>query len=335
MKTKKLQFRRVFKKLLLPNLIESQCTEKHIREIKLHIRRWEDFWGKKCPNAHKCDRSHLEMFRRHLREQEFSSRTINKHLGSIRTLLITCQRHQLISTRPTVEELTVHENMLTKSYLRDEQICQLFANVSKLRWPSKSVTGIDPKDWWRCAIVLYRTYGFRTQELLAYETNKWSLSWENISFGVESPSPASHETCEFGWLSYVPPKTRKKKATPIIIPLTMYARRALDKIGPQKSGTIFRLPKSQEGFLGQWDSWLESSGVKHKTADAKYRPSCLRKTCATYMNLHLPGLASAVCRWGASSEAKVAANHYVSNDQILRQIHSAAYPKCFADYLSG
>ena len=236
-KRKRFSFRYIWETYLKPSLLDANCTRKHIGESELHLSRWEAFWrGDKSkgdkPTIPGCDRRHMEVYRRHLIAMDlYSPRTINKHLGSVRSILVAADKHGILKRRPKLEQLPdVTIDPTRKIYLRDEQIDALMNKTESLTWPPRSFSGICPKDWWRCAIVLYRTYGFRPQELLSYDSKKIPIRWNNISFAAESPNPSSQESNEHGWLHYVPPKTKKKKPHVLYLPLTKHARGALEKI---------------------------------------------------------------------------------------------------------
>jgi integrase len=276
----------------------------------------------------------METWRRHLIAlNKYKPRTINKHLGVIRTIMVAADKHGLLKRRPKLEQLPdTTLDPARKIYLRDEQIDTLMNRTECLIWPSKSYTGICPEDWWKCAIVLYRTYGFRPQELLSYERKKIPIRWSNITFDIESPNPSSEETNEYGWLSYIPPKTKKKKPHMLYIPLTKHARAALDTIIATKinnDSPLFPLPYSQQGFLKQWYRWFEFAGVFPKIEGARFKPYSLRKTCATHLSSHKTGLATAVCRWGTSGEAAVASEHYIGSDNIIKHLLTAPMPSSF------
>lgn len=336
-KKQKVSFRFVWENHLKPSLLDAKCTKKHVQEMELYLTRWETFWASttgKTPKVQRCSREHLETWRRHLLDlDKYKPRSINKHLGAMRSILVAAAKHGLLKRRPMLEQLPdTTLDPARKIYLRDEQIDALMLNPSCLHWPPRSFTGVDPSDWWRCAIVMYRTYGFRPQELLAYDKNKQSLTWANITFATESPNPSSEQTNEFGWLSYVPPKTRKKKPHLHYLPLTKHARAALDKIAATRTkpdAPLFPMPSSQQGFLKQWYEWFEATGVKPKVEGARYKPYSLRKTCATHLAQHRAGLATAVCRWGSSGDAKVANDHYIQDDLLLQSLHTAPMPKTF------
>jgi hypothetical protein len=331
----KVTFRFVWDKFVLPSLHDSKCTKKHIQETELHLERWEEFWKAKGKEVkvQKCERKHLERYRRHLMEMErYKPRSINKHLGSVRTILVAAAKNGLLKRRPMLEQLPdTTLDPARKIYLRDEQIDALMTNTESLVWPPKSHTGVEPSDWWQCA------YGFRPQELLAYDSKKTPICWSNISFGIESPNPSSEEKNEFGWLYYIPPKTKKKKPHYLYLPLTKHARAALELIKATKvsdSAPLFPMPHSQQGFLQQWYRWFESAGVKPKVEGARFRPYALRKTCATHLSSHKTGLATAVCRWGSSGEAGVASEHYICDDSIIKYLLTAPMPSTFDSILN-
>lgn len=310
-------------------------SKKHISEIGLHLRRWEShFTNQKKVQVRKIERNHLETWRRSLIDSGLSPRTANKHLGTVRKILILAVDNNIIQNRPKLPSLSEPKGT-QKLYLRNEQIDALFDVAESLRWPKSK---ISPADWWRCALIMYRTYGFRTQELLAYESSKRPLTWKAIHYNTESPDENSNEMCDFGWLSYVPPKTKKKKPDPITVPLTKYTRAALDIMAKAKiseDSQLFPSPRHQERFFETWYGWLKAANVTPKNPELVFQPRHLRKTAATYMNQHRPGLATAVCRWGKSVEADVAQDHYIANDLLLRELHNVEVPKSFEAFLGA
>jgi hypothetical protein len=196
-KKEKVSFRYVWETHLQPSNVDAKCTKKHIQEMELYLTRWEAFWNqskRKQPKVQRCEREHLETYRRHLISLDrYSDRSINKHLGVIRSLLVSAAKHGLLKRRPMLEQLPdVSLDPARKIWLRDEQI---------------------------------------------------------------------------------------------------------------------------EG--------------------ARFKPYCLRKTCATHMSAHKTGLATAICRWGSSGEAGVATEHYIGSDNIIRFLLDAPMPKSFDTLLTA
>ena len=299
-----------------------------MREVKLNVK--------------SCERNHLEVFRRHLlndAESPLKKQTVNKYMRSISQILIAAENNGLLKRRAKLERLPTDVlDPSEKLYLRDEQIDALMGAADKLTWPKFESSGLQPSTWWRCALVLYRIYGFRPQELLAYGSTKKPITWKNISFDEVSPNPSTHEINKYGWLYYTPPKTQKSKPTPLYLPLTRHARAALDLVLVSKVASdapVFRMPFSQQSFLKEWYSWLEFAGVKPKIEDARFKPKCLRNTCATYLSSYKNGLATAVCGWGPDRESSIANGHYISANPLLQELHAAPMPKSFDELFTN
>lgn len=347
-KRKRVELRKVYERYQKPAAIAAEVSSKHLKDIELHLSVWESFWQHyrastpaeqriRYPLLPGVKREHLEMFRRHLQSTGLGSRTCNKYLGSIRSIMVTAENHALLKLRPRLERLPESPAAGTKIYFRDSQIDALMRSSAFATWPSKRATGVEPAVFWQAAIVLYRSYGFRVQELLAYEREKTPLTWKAITFDAETPNPESEETNDLGWLSYTPPKTRRFKSDPIYLPLTRYTRLALDLMSEGKTkdeGLIFRMPRAQESFFDEWHALLSRGKVKAKTG--QFNPKHFRKSCATGLSRHKAGLATAVCRWGSSkndsAEAKVALDHYIQEDSILMELHSVPWPESFEEF---
>jgi hypothetical protein len=143
-KKKKVSFRSVWDTHLKPSLLDAKCTTKHVQEMELYLVRWESFWSSsKEPKVQNCEREHLEAWRRNLMElNEYKPRTINKHLGAIRSILVAAAKHGLLKRRPMLEQLPdTTLDPARKIYLRDEQIDKLMLSPSCLR----GLSGIDSR----------------------------------------------------------------------------------------------------------------------------------------------------------------------------------------------
>lgn len=354
---KRRSLRFVYERYVKPAMLTEGVTAKHIADVERHLRSWETFWVSYKASTPKkqritypllpgIKREHLEIWRRHLLSTSLANRTVNKYLGTIRTLLVNAENHTVLKSRPRLERLPERKKFNDrKLYFRDQQFDALMLSAASLRWPSPTTIGMPTGTWWQCALVLYRSYGFRVQELLAYERGKQPLTWENICLDAETPNPMSEETNEFGWLFYTPPKTKRFKAEPIYLPLTRYTRAAIDRLAAVPHGPtdqLFRMPRAQQSFFRAWYELLDLAKVKPKIPGVQFCPYHFRKTCATHLSRHKNGLATAVCRWGSSRdhdgegsrEAQVAMDHYICDDMLLRELHTAPWPSSFEQILN-
>lgn len=353
-KKKRRSLRFVYDRYVKPAMLTGGTTPKHMADVERHLSNWEAFWAKYAestdarqrithPLLPGTTREHLEIWRRHLLSTGLSVRTVNKYLGSIRTVMVHAEKHSVMRSRPKLEQLPQRKAVNDrKLYLRNEQYDALMLSAARLRWPSEKILGLPTGTWWQCALILYRTYGFRVQELLAYERGKKPLTWANIWLEAETPNPMSEEVNELGWLYYTPPKTARFKSEPIYLPLTRYTRAAIDRLSQvehTETDQLFKMPRAQQSFFKAWYQLLTLAGVRPKIAGGKFRPYHLRKTCATHLSRHKNGLATAVCRWGASREesreAEVAMDHYIVDDMLLRELHTAPWPSSFEQFLIG
>jgi hypothetical protein len=350
----------VWRKFLRPEMVKNNRAVSTIKEIELHLSRYESYWRKKrmlYPLLPKRVRpEHLAEWQSALKKQGHSNRTTNKHLGSIKQILSVAERNGLVRYSPGVKALPTKRAAI-KYYFRSEQIELLWKNVGTLAWPTAERIGILPSETWRIALMLYVTYGFRTQELLSFESVKQPLTWQNIRWHSETPNPGGTAQNEWGWLWYVPQKQKWAKPDPLYLPLTRHARAAINRlaavagVGPETSDTallaqpLIPIPKSRVNLYSEWDGWCVSSGVLPKqlpgSLPVHFNIKHLRKTCATLLNRHYPGLAEMVCGWGQregakdDSRSRVALDHYIADEQVLvEKLNSCPFPKCFDDLLT-
>ncbi len=295
-------------------------------------------------------RRHLEEFRMHLQQscsargKPFAKSTINGELGSIRQILCEAEKHQLLSNRPRVERLAAKP--APKFYLQREQINRLWLECDRCTWPR--LPGMSTGDWWRCALCLLWTYGFRTQELLAFQAGKTKLVWADITLATETPNPEGTAHNEFGWLTYVPQKQQWAKPDPLYLPLTIHTRAAVDWLaGAARSQCNGALPpdrplfpwsKAHKSLYAQWEAMQVRAGVATK-AGSPFEIKHLRKSAATFLEHHWPGLGEAIVGWAdrdgqTSKRSKVAADHYVVDElTMVEKMATYQQPECFAELL--
>jgi hypothetical protein len=356
-------FRRVYQRYVLPSLQEkNRSATKTIADIELHLARWYEFWNEQriiYPLlVTKVKRENLEEWRRHLstatkynRGKPLAARTVNKHLASLRQILVAAEKHEIIGTRPRVEQLR-HRKAAAKHYMTDEQIDRLWVAADKLNWPSTNQ--LPARDWWRAALILWRTYGFRTQELIAYEASaaEFCLCWSAVSLDEETPNPEGTAKNKWGWMVYVPRKQSWAKPEPLYLPLTKHTRAVIDRLGnlersaypllasqaeqaAKLTGPLLPCPRAASRFYAMWSAWLSIADVRPKTDGATYDPKSLRKTCATMLDRHAKSLAEAVVGWGERTGSSVAQTHYIADELwLVDQLTTAPMPSSFDAWLS-
>ena len=298
-------------------------------------------------------RRHLEEFQIHLqtcksqRGKPFAKSTINGELGSIRQILCAAESHALLREgRPRIAKLTANA-AAPKFYVSREQMNQIWEACDHATWPR--LGGLRSADWWRCALTLLWLYGFRTQELLAFQKGKQKLTWSGIHLQAETPNPAGQAMNDLGWLAYVPQKQKWAKPEPLYLPLTPHSRAAVDWLAiaarTQCEGQLppdrplFPWSAAHKKLYAQWQLIQARAKVATKLGNA-YEFKHLRKSAATYLEAHWPGLGEAVVGWAdranqASQPSQVMKVHY-QVDEIVMVDKLATYPvpECFTSLLS-
>ena len=298
-------------------------------------------------------RRHLEEFQIHLqtcksqRGKPFAKSTINGELGSIRQILCAAESHALLKEgRPRIAKLSANA-AAPKFYISREQMNQIWEACDHATWPR--LPGMRSADWWRCALTLLWLYGFRTQELLAFQVGKEKLTWSGIHWIAETPNPAGQATNELGWLVYVPQKQKWAKPEPLYLPLTPHSRAAIEWLASaaraQCEGQLppdrplFPWSKAHKPLYAQWESIQKRAKVQTKLGEP-YEFKHLRKSAATYLEAHWPGLGEAVVGWAdrgnqASQPSHVMKVHYqVDEIVIVDKLATYPVPECFTSLLA-
>ncbi len=189
-----------------------------------------------------------------------------------------------------------------------DHLSRLYVAASRATWPrtDRHGHGINTRHHWQAALVLYATYGFRTEELIAYTCEARPLPWSQVSWDVETPATGYHATNAHGWLWYVPEKQAWAKSDPLVLPLSSTAAEHLRRVLPwpddyrpdesQLARPIFDWPASNYSFYRQWAELIQTAGFALKRdlktgTPIKLLPKHLRKTCTTWHNYWRPGIA--------------------------------------------
>jgi integrase len=174
---------------------------------------------------------------------------------------------------------------------------------------------------WRVALRWYVLYGFRTQELIAFESDHRPLLWSDLYPAGLSPAQGGQVVCEHGWLKYVPQKQEGKKPDPLVLPLHPEAVSWVDRLRLPLLGAVscdrpvFAWPRSSSQFYAAWGAIAaRAAEILGKPAVAEYAIKHLRKTCATWHETLAPGIAEHITGHGDRS---VIQRHYVNHERML------------------
>ena len=321
-------FRQIFRTIIEPSLVKRSRSKATVDEVIRAIDAWELFWPPELHNVKTVRPRHLESFQENLLARGLSNSTVNNYLRSIQRVLIAAHRHGMIRRRPSVSKLPT--KAAPRHYLRFSDVEAIWEACAKISWPA--VPGLDSATWWRCALVLFWAYGFRTQELIAFTSERPSLDWSAISLEAETPNPEGTAVNPLGWLSYVPHKQKWSKPTPLYLPLTSHTRQAIDTLATANSsgiGRIFPWPQSSRDFYAAWKKLQAVAGVTKK-AGGHFETKAIRRSAATYLEGHYRGLGAAVIGWADRDVSSVMSKHYAVTELLLvEKLADYVVPACF------
>lgn len=121
-----------------------------------------------------------------------------------------------------------------------EEVDRLYRAAEAAHWPRlarriprKDRYGwLTPAVWWRAWLVLWWTYGLRTQDVVGVRGAETGLLWEEITEAPACPLAWVRTRCPTGWLYAFPGKTEETKGEPIVLPLSACVRRHLAVFRP-------------------------------------------------------------------------------------------------------
>ena len=166
-----------------------------------------------------------------------------------------------------------------KTDLTAEAWAKLYDACEIARWPNPATAST----FWRATLVLFAHYGFRTQELIAYDSRKRPLQWSDVHWDPEIPLKGCRTESPTGWLSYVPDKQSADKPEPLILPMTASVVSHLRAIQPDDTtGPVFPIPFSRKSLDSQWSAITAAAGLADWAGFDKLLIKHLRSSCATW-----------------------------------------------------
>lgn len=350
---KKLTVEKVFTDYVLPELKSKKRRASTVTSLEREVGRFQEWWRSIAADEPlpicKIRRRHLQAFREWLADRGHSVPLQNGSVRAILQVLHSAEKHELITHSPKLESLS-HRGVAPKVFPSDEEIDAIWQACEQATWPRRDSRlqplGYSPVTAWRAAIVMYRTYGFRTQELIQLEQGFRSLTWKNIVEPGLTPNPVGRCECEFGWLSYVPQKQERVKADPLVVPLNKYTQAAIGLVRPAEQtadGKIFDWAMSAISFRKQWTRLCDLAKVKPRETSGvhHYMIKHLRKAATTQINNHAPGLAEHVVGHGGDRSGQgnqtslVSGKHYHNPEQaVLACVLSMPVPSCFKELIN-
>jgi len=364
----RLTLREAFERYKLPEL--GGRSPDTIGEYRTHLARWEQFWSAEnrrregsptgweyrthCPVLPSIGRNELLLWRNWLLDLDgnLSPRTVNKHLGSVHAIMSAT----VVALAGAAERIELPDPprlpalpakvAARKLCLTHEQVDRLMQACAVSTWPANLHTAAPT--YWRAAIVLWCNYGLRTQELVRYHGRMTSLLWSDIHWQPETPHPDGQAVNEWGWLTYTPEKQSGIKSEPLVLPLNETTHRWPKAIRPSRDGRdeVFPWPLVSKLFYATWKQICSAAGIAPKKdfdgSQAEYQIKHLRKTCTTWHNDNVPGIAQYITGHAAdrspdqqllgTRRSEVSARHYDSaENRILAAVLSLRQPTSFAE----
>jgi hypothetical protein len=370
---RKRTLRRTFRRILRPRMEAELAKKSSFAPYSTALNLWESYWlqrsdrrraklaiaegqrasvhmteaqktpGKRRvadPPVHRITKEHLASFRRWLMaDGNRKSITVNNHMRSISTLLRAADDEDwIVSRQPKLKRLK-SKKAAPKVVMTMDQVADLYKACDRASWPKVDREGntIDTAAHWRAAVVLFCCFGFRTQELLRYQSWKRSLTWENLHWQSESPG-TSTATTSCGWLSYVPEKQEGMKPEPLVLALPEIVMLHLRSLSSNSatlpaSGTIFNWPWSRRSLGLTWTAVCRAGGVTPKRGTGVHR-FCVkhfRKTATTWHNLQAPSIAPWIV--GHSERTQSVSDLHYNNPEHATTSHLQGwrYPEVFDD----
>lgn len=198
---------------------------------------------------------------------------------------------------------------------------QVWPVAGRRSTPGRVATGladVDPPAWWRCAIVMFATYGFRTQELLAYDPDQAPLDWTALHWSPAIPVTGCRIENAAGWLTYTPQKQEATKPEPLTLPLTAGVRAHLRSLWPDDqppaAGPVLPMPRANKQLRHHWKRLVAAAGLTRYAGVDGLLMKHLRSSHATWVESIREGMGEVI--QGRASRT-VTWKHYIQRVGLI------------------
>ncbi|MEX1027332.1 MAG: SIR2 family protein [Candidatus Paceibacterota bacterium] len=301
---KSISLNQLFDEYTYPELLANGRQSTTVRDLQNALKRWNTFEQNVCSaNGTKraycfiqeIDTKSLQGFRRWLLREGHSVTTSMRSAASVVRMLKTAQREGLIDRAPQNTDGPTVRRPSWKPLLQVDQLKSIWRGTQGLDWPSVTEDRKKPvwntEQYWKAALVMWLTYGLRTQELISLERKYSPILWRDIELPDERQQI---DGSSYGWFSYTPQHQRRLKPDPVRLPLTKPAYQALLKLRPQNpapSLRVFNAPLSSTTFRKSMRILAEVACLPD--AGGKL-PTLIRDTAIQNLDFHYVGISDHV-----------------------------------------
>ncbi|WP_417738502.1 hypothetical protein [Rosistilla oblonga] len=366
-----------FTEAFLPAMVERRLSRDRIGELEQAVHRWNWWCTEGCNPKDRTSRPvladitppRLTEFKKAALGAELPGRDGKLRVVSPRSLNKTLQAlEQILSA--AVEDGTLDEArgmmrirkveqpaQIGKLVMSDAQLGRLMEAAADATWPYRTTAGqaIEAPLFWQAAIALFSTYGMRTQDLVRYDQRMMPIRWGGIFPAGLSPAEDGTLESSYGWIAWVPNKTRSRKVFSMCLPLTKCTAYWLDQWRTScgrvsDSDPVFGMPNTKDSFYDQWSRIVTAADVRPKPRvafddngnvqkqDREFKIKHLRCTAGTRADEHGATLGyENLGRWVTGHVSNDVFNrHYRSQEKpIMRTLESLPMPAEFTPTGTG
>lgn len=306
------------------------------RDYERAIRRYAEFCGEHADSLSACSVSWQKLYDFQDHVLEHGSRETNKEIACLACLLRFGAKRNLIPTAPQKVDSVAARTAAEILTYEVEEINRIYYACESATWPTQASgcksLSYSPAAGWKAAIVLLVNYGFRTQDVIAYEPKKRPIPCRNVSFSAKTTNPEGSAANEHGWLKVRIQKTQRTVFLPMNRVVAAHLRPIMNQRSPESR--LFDWPQCSRGLYKQWRSILKKAGVQERiSADTNlpipWEIEHFRKTCNSLHDLNRPGSGKLVL---GHSGGDVNTTHYLQTEQIFVEVmNSFPQPAAFLD----
>lgn len=291
--------RRVFEKSLLEILLTDDAAPATINGYRQALTHWERLTDNRPIS--RITTEYLQEFRKAAKaETHISPATVNKWFRGIRSILNHLGPRSNSNRRSRAclryfDEVPWLDNLKEEEpdpiHIEDEQINRIYEHCTAANWPAKEDTGCEPRDWWRCALVVMVNYGQRRDD------------WYYL--------PAKAVSFEKGTVVFTAKKTEKRHDLVLNEAVTWHLR----KVNCGSRDLVFRPTQAHHQLYREWHRIQDAAGVADPNGEA-FTFKAMRATAAARYHEYFPGTAELLLGHALRRDSKVTSQHYLGKARL-------------------
>jgi len=262
-------------------------------------------------------------------------RTANKVRENLRAVMAWAWERDLIESLPRFPSRYPQRDVAGRHYLTKSEINSLYFATHRLERPRGWKQDLPVGHYWRCALVVFFNYGVDTGTIWGTSPDHEPILWRHVFWSSQCPDREIKQRSRWGWIYYRRTKTSKSFVRPMNRAVHTHLKSMqVDAAHPDDPVVLGGSSRPNRRF----QKLCAFAGIRPKSnietnREAGWLLKDLRKTCATYYDVHVPESSIEILGHALSG---VTYRHYAHRAPLaFKAITTLPQPSSFLSMVKG